>query len=92
MSFEQEMALLQKMIENEMLVIDNIGIAAIPSKEGRPGHVLVLLRQDSGKEFVVPINSELALKIGEQLMRAADAIDKNLVYAPKNNTEGGGIR
>lgn len=80
MEFNEEMRFLSKIMEKEVLSIDNFGVAAVPNKDGKSGSVILLLKQDSGKEFICPIDAQLALVIGEQLMRAADAIEKNIFY------------
>ncbi|EIY5055766.1 hypothetical protein ML056_004099 [Klebsiella variicola] len=80
MEFNEEMKLLSEIMQKEPLTIDNFSIAAIPNKDGNSGSVIIILKQKSGKEFICPIDAQLALVIGEQLMRAADAIDKNIFY------------
>ncbi|HHT0429327.1 TPA: hypothetical protein ACTW1M_000928 [Raoultella ornithinolytica] len=78
MEFNEEMRFLNEIMKKEVLSIDNLGVAAIPSKDGNSGTVMLVLKHESGKEFICPIDAQLALAIGEQLMRAADAIEKSI--------------
>lgn len=78
MEFNEEMKLLGEMMKKEILSIDNFGIAAIPGKDKNPGVVMLVLKKNTGEEFICPIDAQQALVIGEQMMRAADSIDKNI--------------
>ncbi|CTQ18711.1 hypothetical protein BN1007_71133 [Klebsiella variicola] len=80
MEFNEEIRFLNEIMEKEVLSIDNFGVAAIPNKDGNSGTVMLVLKHESGKEFICPIDAQLALAIGEQLMRAADTIEKNIFY------------
>ncbi|MDJ1652961.1 hypothetical protein PFH44_05505 [Raoultella sp. Ech2A] len=86
MEYNEEMRFLSEIMNKEVLSIDNLGVAAIPNKDGNSGSVILVLKQISGKEFICPIDAPLALVIGEQLMRAADAIEKNIFHNQHQQT------
>jgi hypothetical protein len=80
MERDDEMKLFQAAVDGEILRVDCAAIVALPSSDGQPT-ILLPMASDDGKRYVVPLSRDLALMLGEQMVRAVDAIDAGLVKA-----------
>lgn len=78
----EEIALLKAVLSGEHLHIDSAAIVALQNPEG-VSQIFVSMARDDGSKYCVPLGPKLALRIGEQLVRAADAIDAGLNRMPE---------
>lgn len=74
MKADEKIALMQAILSGETLLIDIAGIVVPPAMAGEHAVYIAMLGKD-GKRYNVPLSSDLALRLGEQLVRAADAIN-----------------
>ena len=82
MELDDEMSLIGRLLDGELLRVDCAGIVASPSKDGT-ATILLSMASDDGRHYVVPLGRDLALMLGEQMVRAVDAIDAGLVRVPE---------
>jgi hypothetical protein len=78
---EDEINLLRAVAEGKPLLIDCAAVVALPSQVGATIIILAMVSAD-GERFMVPLSRDLALMLGDQMVRAVDAIDAGLAKFP----------
>lgn len=89
MEIDDEKKLIDALLSGEPLLIDCAGVFA-HSNADRTGEIYLSMAGHDGKRYFVPLGRDLALMLGEQMVRAVDAIDAGLVLQslPQNTANG----
>lgn len=78
MNLNEEAALLKMLFSGETLNVVHAGVLAQRNEAGEQG-IFLAMTSLAGKRYVVPLGRDVALSLGEQMVRAVDAIDAGLV-------------